>query len=227
MPYSQGKGKAKTRASTQEYINISEIHDNTVIMKDNTMLQVLLVSSINFALKSAEEQNAIIQSYISFINSLDFSVQIVIQSRRLNIKNYLDSLKIKEKEQINELLKIQIKEYRQYVGELVELSDIVSKKFYIVVAYNPQEGEKKKGAVGKFFDSFKAVRLIGLKKEQFSKFKQELDRRVNVVRGSLSSMMINSQILDTQSLIELYYNTYNPKTSKREKMIEVGKLRIE
>ncbi|MFH1890242.1 MAG: hypothetical protein ABIJ91_01605 [Candidatus Kuenenbacteria bacterium] len=214
-------------ASTQQYINIAEIHDDTVIMKNNTMLQVLLVSSVNFALKSEEEQNAIVQGYMSFINTLDFSVQIVIQSRRLDISGYLEKLKTKEKEQINELLKIQIREYWQYVSELVELGDIVSKKFYLVVPYNPYEGKKKQGALAKFAGSFKTTKLIDMKKEQFLKFRQELDRRVNVVRGSLSGMMINSQILDTQSLIELYYNTYNPEVSKREKMVEVGKLRVE
>ncbi|PIP75835.1 hypothetical protein COW86_01480, partial [Candidatus Kuenenbacteria bacterium CG22_combo_CG10-13_8_21_14_all_39_9] len=97
--------KQKTKVATQQYIDIAEIHDNTVILKDNTLVAVLLVSSINFALKSEEEQNAIIQGYISFINSLGFTIQIVIQSRRLNIDNYLEQLKIKEREQTNELLK--------------------------------------------------------------------------------------------------------------------------
>lgn len=217
----------KPKIPTQQYIDIAEIHDDTVVMKDSTLVSVLIVSSINFALKSEEEQNAIVQAYISFINSIDFPVQIVIQSRKLNITNYLDDLKIKEKEQTNELLKIQIKEYTKYVKELVDLGDIMSKKFYVVVPYNPQEGGKKEGVIAKAVNSFKVVKIMSLKKEKFLKYKQELDRRVHVVQSGLSSMMINSQQLDTQSLIELYYNSYNPEVSERQKMEEIGKLRVE
>lgn len=221
------KQKNETKTATQQYIDIAEIHDDTVILKDNTLLAVLLVSSVNFALKSEEEQNAIVQGYISFINSLSFSVQIVIQSRRLNIDNYLGQLKIKEREQTNELLKIQIKEYADYIRELVELGDIMSKRFYVVIAYNPQEGSKKQGLLARMFNSFKVVKLVSMKKEKFLKYRAELERRVNVVRSGLSSMMVNSQQLDTQSLIELYYNSYNPGVAERQKMEEVGKLRVE
>lgn len=220
--------KAKTtKTPTQKYLEIVEIHDDIVVLKDNTMVAVLLASSINFALKSEEEQQAIIQGYISFINSLEFPVQIVVQSRKLNIDNYLDTLKVKEKEQTNELLKIQIKEYREYIKELVDLGDIMSKRFYVVIAYNPQEGLKKQGLFTKLGNSFRVVQVVSLKKEKFYKYKQELERRVNVVKSGLASMMVNSQMLDTQSLIELYYNTYNPALSGRQKMTEMGKLRVE
>ena len=221
------KEKQKNKIPTQQYIDIAEIHDDTVIMKDNTLAAVLMVSSINFALKSEEEQDAIVQAYISFINSLNFPVQIVIQSRRLNINNYLDDLKTKEKEQTNELLKIQIKEYTHYVKELVELGDIMSKKFYVVIHYNLEEGAKREGVLAKVFNSFKVVKMMSLKKEKFLKYRQELDRRLGVVQSSLSSMMLNSQRLDTQSLIELYYNSYNPEVSERQKLEEVSKLRVE
>ncbi len=221
------KKTKKAKIPTQQYIDIAEIHDDTVIMKDNTLVAVLMVSSINFALKSEEEQNAIVQAYISFINSINFPVQIVIQSRKLNINNYLEDLKTKEKEQSNELLKIQMREYIKYVKELVDLGEIMSKKFYAVIHYNPEEGVKKEGAVLKLINSFKVIKLMSLKKEKFLKYRQELDRRMGVVQSGLSSMMINSQQLDTQSLIELYYNSYNPEVSERQKMEEVGKLRVE
>lgn len=221
------KRKQEHKVSTQQYIEIAEIHDDTVVLKDNTMVAVLMISSINFALKSEEEQNAIVQAYISFINSLSFPVQIVIQSRKLNINNYLDELASKEREQTNELLKIQIREYIRYVKELVDLGDIMSKKFYVVIPYNPEEGVKKQGAVAKVLNSFKVNKIMSLKKEKFLKYKQELDRRINVVQSGLQSMMLNSEQLDTQSLIELYYNSYNPEVSERQKMEEVGKLRVE
>lgn len=218
---------AKPKTPTQNYIDIAEIHDDVVIMRDNTLVAILLVASINFDLKSAEEQNAIIQGYISFINSLSFPVQIVIQSRRLDIAGYLEKLKVKEKEQTNELLKIQIKEYSQYIKELVELGDIMSKKFYVVVPYNPQEGFKKQGLVAKTLNSFKAVQIVSMRNEKFVKYKLELNRRIETVQSGLNSMMVNSQQLDTQSLIELFYNTYNPDISGQQKMVEVGKLQAE
>ncbi len=223
----KNKQKNNYKVSTQRYLDIAEIHDDTVILKDNTLVAVLLVSSINFALKSDEEQEAIVQGYISFINSLNFPIQIVIQSRKLNISNYLKQLKIKEKEQTNELLKIQIGEYIDYIKELVELGDIMTKHFYVVIQYNPQEGGKKQGAVSKLLNSFKVVKMVGLKKDKFLKYSQELSRRINVVQGGLLSMTLNSQRLDTQSLIELYYNTYNPEESKIEKLTDVNNLRVE
>ncbi len=223
----KNKQKSNYKVSTQQYLDIAEIHDDTVILKDNTLVAVLLVSSINFALKSEEEQEAIVQGYISFINSLNFPIQIVIQSRKLNISNYLKQLKIKEKEQTNELLKIQISEYMDYIKELVELGDIMTKHFYVTIQYNPQEGSKKQGVVSKALSSFKVVKMVGLKKDKFLKYSQELSRRINVVQGGLSSMTLNSQRLDTQSLIELYYNTYNPEESKVEKLTDVNKLRVE
>src|SRR3989344_107141 len=101
----------KTSTSTQAYLDIAEIKDNAVILKDGSIRAVLLASSVNFALKSEDEQNAIIQGYISFLNSLDFPLQIVVQSRKLNIDQYLEDLKQKEQSQTNELLRTQISEY--------------------------------------------------------------------------------------------------------------------
>ncbi len=223
----QQQNRTTNKVTTQQYIDIAEIHDDTVILKDNTLVAVLLVSSINFALKSEEEQNAIIQAYISFINSLSFPVQIVIQSRRLNIDDYLEQLKKKEKEQTNELLKIQIADYIDYIKELIELGDIMTRRFYVVVSYHTQEGTKRQGLIGKIINSFKVVKVIGMKREQFLKYRQELDRRVNAVQSALASMTLNSQRLDTQSLIELYYNSYNPDSSQRQKMTNINNLRIE
>ena len=117
----------KITSSTQQYLDIAEFREDTVIMRDGTLRAVLLVASINFALKSEDEQNAIIAAYVGFLNNLDFPLQIVIQSRELNIDNYLSFLKQKEKEQTNELLKIQTAEYLQYVGELISLGKIMNK----------------------------------------------------------------------------------------------------
>lgn len=215
----------KISNSTQQYLDISEFREDTVIMRDGTLRAVLLVASINFALKSEDEQNAIISAYVGFLNNLDFPLQIVIQSRELNIDNYLALLRQKEKEQTNELLKMQTSEYLQYVRELISLGKIMNKKFYAVISYNPLS-DKQKGFFSKLFESLKPASLIKMKEEKFLKRKLELDRRTGNIIGGLASMGVNAVQLDTQSLIELFYNTYNPETSANQKLAETKELRF-
>jgi hypothetical protein len=215
----------KVKASTQKFLDIAEIKEDTVIMRDGTLRAVILVSSINFALKSEDEQNAIISGYVSFLNNIDFPMQIVIQSRELNIQNYLDSLRQKEKEQTNELLKMQIVEYVQYIQELISMSKVMNKRFYIVVSYNPMT-DKQKGFFSRFFDVFKPATLIKMKQEKFLERRLELTRRVDNVSGGLSSIGLNAVSLDTQGLIELYYNSYNLDTASTEKLVDVNQLRV-
>jgi hypothetical protein len=194
-------------------------------MKDSTMRGVILVSSINFSLKSEDEQNAIISAYVSFLNNIDFPMQIVVQSRELDIENYLVSLRQKEKEQTNELLKIQIGEYSQYIQELISIGKIMNKRFYIVVPYNPLS-DKKKNFFSSMSEALKPGSLIKMKREVFLRRRVNLTRRVENVIGGLASIGLKSVELDTQSLIELFYNTYNPAVSTREKLADVDKLRV-
>ncbi len=215
----------KITSSTQQYLDIAEFREDTVIMRDGTLRAVLLVASINFALKSEDEQNAIIAAYVGFLNNIDFPLQIVIQSRELNIDNYLVFLRQKEKEQTNELLKMQTAEYLQYITELISLGKIMNKRFYLVVSYNPLS-DKQKGFFPRLLDSLKPASLIKMKEERFLKRRSELTRRVDNVIGGLSSMGVNAVLLDTQSLIELFYNTYNPETSASQKLVDIDQLRV-
>ena len=212
--------------STQHFLDIAEIKEDVVILKDGTLRTVLLVSSINFSLKSEEEQNAIISAYIGFLNFLEFPLQIVIQSRKLDIDGYLDRLKKIEKEQTNELLRLQTIEYRQYISELVEIGDIMTKRFYIVIPYNPLS-DKQKSWFSRFLGLFSAARVVKLKEDEFMKRRHALFQRVDHIVTGLASMSIKAVVLDTQSLIELYYNTYNPSTYNQEKLVELNKLRVE
>jgi len=215
----------KITTSVQQYMDIAEIKDGVVVMRDGTVRAVLLVSSINFALKSEEEQNAIVSSYVSFLNNINFPVQIVIQSRKMNIENYVNDLKEKAKEQTNELLKMQTKEYIQYIQELVSLGDIMTKSFYVCIPYNPLSDDHK-NFWQSLMESFKPVAMIKTKGKKFERYKGELDRRVENIRSALSSASLNSVRLDSQGLIELYYNTYNPETSKNEKMTELKDIKV-
>jgi len=218
--------KNKVGVSTQQYLNIAEIKDNTVVMKDGTLRAVLLVSSINFALKSEDEQNAVISSYASFLNNISFTLQIVIQSRELDIDNYLQYLKEKEKEQTNKLLKVQTADYIEYIKELISLGKIMNKRFYVVVPYDPMT-DKHKGFLSLVGEAMKPATIIKLKEKTFRSYQEMLDRRVDSVVGGLESMGVAVARLDTQSLIELYYKTYNPETSKNQELVDMDKIRIE
>ncbi len=216
----------KPGPATKKYLDIAEIREDCVILKDGTLRSVLLVSSINFALKSEEEQNAIISAYVSFLNSLEFPLQIVVQSRKLNIDDYLERLKKAEKEQTHELLRIQIADYRQYVKELVEMGDIMSKRFYVIVPYDPLS-DKRKGFWARLGEVFTPGAAVRLSEEKFKKRRRDLMTRVEHIQMLLSSMGLSSVILDTQSLIELYYNIYNPEVAETEKASDMAKVRVE
>ena len=218
--------KKNKKPSTQRHLDVTEIKDNTVVIKDGTLRVVLLVSSINFALKSEDEQNAIIAAYVNFLNSINFPLQIVIQSRKLNIENYLANLEQVEKEQTNELLRIQTADYRQYVKELIELGEIMTKRFYVVVPYNPLS-DRQKNFFRRMLDLFQASKIIKLDEKRFLARQRDLMQRVDHVVSALASIGLKAIILDTQSLIELYYNTYNPDVSERQKLADLGTLQIE
>ncbi len=222
----KGLAKNKISASTQQYLNIAEIKDNTVVMKDGTLRAVLLVSSINFALKSEDEQNAVIDSYVRFLNNLTFTLQIVIQSRELDINNYLEYLKNKEKEQMNKLLKVQTADYIEYIKELTSLGKIMNKRFYVIVPYDPLT-DKHKGFMSLLGEALKPATVIKLKEKTFKNYQEMLDRRIDSVTGGLESLGVAVARLDTQSLIELYYKTYNPETSQNQELVDLDKLRIE
>ncbi len=216
--------KNKISASTQQYLDILEIREDTVVMRDGTLRAVILVSSINFALKSEDEQNAIISAYVSFLNNIDHTLQIVIQSRELDIKNYISGLRQKEREQTNELLKMQTAEYIQYIEELISMGKIMSKRFYVVVPYNPLS-DKHKGFFSSVMEVFRPASLVKMKEEVFARRRAKLTRRVDGIISGLSSMGISATQLDTQGLIELFYNTYNPVTSNNQKLADVHELR--
>lgn len=216
----------KSTVSTQDYLDIAEIKENTVIMKDGTLRAVLLASSINFALKSEDEQNAVIDSYIRFLNNLDFMLQIVIQSRELDIDSYLEYLRSKEKEQTNKLLKLQTAEYIEYIKELTSLGKIMNKRFYIIVPYSALS-DKRKGFLRQLGEALKPATSIKLKEKTFLRYRDLLDRRVESVAAGLEAMSISAIQLDTQGLIELYYRTYNPETAKNQVLADVDKMRIE
>lgn len=226
MPEKNRLAKPKPGPATQRFLDIAEIRDDMVIMNDGTVRGVLLVSSINFALKSEPEQEAIIQSYVTFLNGLDYPIQIVIQSRRMNIDAYVASLNTQEKTTTNDLLRAQIADYRTFVSELVELGQIMQKRFYVVVPYDPLTN-KKRGFWQRLSLVLSPAAAAKLNEKQLSDRREQLARRMALAGGNMMSMGLQTVRLDTQGLIELYYNAYNPDLFEGERLSDLGKIRIE
>lgn len=218
--------KVPTKNATLDVLEIADIRDNTIILKDGTVRAVLMISSVNFALKNSDEQDAIISGYYSFLNSFPYPIQIVIQSRNLDIDNYLSKLDKLAKQQTNELLRMQTLDYLQFVEELLELQSIMTKKFFMVVPYSTLSNSKK-SFFSKASNLFSAAKSIRMNKKSFEEYKEQLFRRVAQIQDGLSSMNLQSVVLDTASLVELYYNCYNPSIYKNEKLNDISNVKID
>ena len=199
--------------STQEFVPIKEIRDGVIILKDNSLRMILMASTLNFALKSEEEQSAIVLQYQNFLNSLDFPVQFFIQSRKLDIGPYLAILSEAEKSHDNELLRIQTKEYAEFVKNFVQVTNVMSKTFYITVPYTNVSIEVKKGSFGKLFGGIAGDCKSGSMGEKFEQYKIQLQQRSDVVQQGLARAGIRVAPLNTEELIELFYELYNPGES--------------
>ncbi len=212
--------------STLKYVDIKTIKDGVVVLKNGGLRAVLLVSSINFDLKSSDEQIAIIGAYQNFLNSLDFPVQIIISSRKLNIHPYTEMLKEKAHEQRSELLKIQIVEYREFIKNLTEVTNIMSKYFYLVVPFAPVEDESD-GVLGKLSKALNPSQNISEQKELFETYKNQLWQRVDHVAAALGGTGLHFTTLNTDELIELYYGMYNPSEYAHTEIKNIQKSEIE
>lgn len=204
---------ATTGKSTQDFVPIKEIRDGIVVLKDGSMRMIMMASSLNFALKSADEQSAIIMQYQNFLNSLDFTIQFFIESRKLDIGPYISILQDAERDQVNELLKIQTREYMEFIKNFVKMSNTVSKVFYIVVPYSTGKISIEEGPLGGVLET---LGLKGKKAEtgekdiQFEEAKTQLQQRAAVVSNGLARVGVRTVALNTEELIEFYYKLFNP-----------------
>ena len=207
---------AKREPTTQEFIPIKEIRDGIVVLKDGSIRAVLLASAINIALKSADEQQAIIMQFQGFLNSLEFPIEISVQSRRYDIKPYLLTLERRIEQQTEELLRLQTREYIEFIRWFTDSVNIMSKKFYVVVPYTGSAfvGSSDKSALQKLFPSSGSSSF----KENTARFEEQrsqLEQRVAIVKGGLSRFGVRSEQLNTQQVIEVFYNMFNPGEGHR------------
>ncbi len=212
--------------STLKYVDIKTIKDGVVVLNGGSLRAVLLVSSVNFDLKSSDEQMAIIGAYQNFLNSLDFPIQIVVSSRKLNIGPYTDILKEKAREQRNELLKIQIVEYREFITNLSEVTNIMSKYFYLVVPFAPVE-DKNGGVLDKISKAMHPAENITEHEELFETYKNQLWQRVDHVAAALGGTGLHFTTLNTDELIELYYGMYNPSEYAHIEIKDITKSEVQ
>lgn len=192
--------------SAQNFVPIRDVREGTILLKNGQMCQVLLASSVNFALKSLDEQRAILRQFQTFLNTLDFSLQICVQSRRLNIEPYLDLLRQQETKQDNDLMKIQLREYIEFVRTFTTEVDVMNKSFFVVVPYTPPSIDLKKGLASVFSGKKDDV----MNDTQFEEHRTQLEQRVSVVQQGLGSVGVRTIPLKNDELVELYYHVFNP-----------------
>lgn len=203
--------------ATQEFVPIEDIRDGIAILKDGGMRGILMASSINFSLKSDDERQAILLQFQDFLNSLDFSVQIIVQSRRLDIRPYVALLENKYKEQTNELMKIQIEQYINFVKSFTESTSIMTKNFFIVVPYDTAIISNKKSLLTIFNKNQVSTEI---NEEDFEERKNQLEQRMGVVEQGLVRCGIRVAKLGTDEVVELFYKIFNP--GETEKPIKVS-----
>lgn len=206
--------KRNPKKSTQKYLPIEEIRDGIVALDGGAYRTILMVNSVNFNLKSADEQEGLLRNYSQFLNGLSFPIQIVMQSRQLDLDGYLKDLEARGQAQNNELLRAQTTDYVNFVRDLIGVASIMSKTFYVVVPYDT-------APIHQGLFRHKNPLTTGRK---FEEIKQDLVERTQLVSSGLSSLGLDNIQLKTQEMIELFYSTYNIDTAKRQKLFSVSNV---
>lgn len=196
----------KATPASQDFVVVKEIKDGVIVLKNGQMCSVLLASSINFALKSLDEQQSILRQFQNLLNTLDFTLQIYIQSRRLNIEPYLEILSSREDSQDNDLMRIQLREYIEFIRTFTTEVDIMSKNFFVVIPYTPAVINLTKGISSLLSSNRKAVPTDTLFEEQ----RIQLEQRITIVEGGLNRIGVHTIPLKSEDLVELFYHIYNP-----------------
>ncbi len=216
--------KVKSQA-TQDFVPIKEVRDGVVILKDGSLRTLLMASSINLALKSGDEQQAIIAQFQNFLNSLEFSVQFFIESRDLDIRPYIALLEERLVAELDDLMKIQIREYIAFIKDFTERANIMSKNFFIVVPYDPAlvgRGGGVRGALSSILPGSASSGVGTLTDAQFEEYRSQLEQRVSVIEQGLVRTGVRIVGLGTEEVIELFYKLFNP--GELEKPLQVTQI---
>jgi hypothetical protein len=211
--------------ATQEFVPIKEVRDGVVILKNGSLRALLMASSINLALKSNDEQQAIIGQFQNFLNSLEFTVQFFVESRDLDIRPYIALLEERLAAELDDLMKIQIREYIAFIKDFTERANIMSKNFFIVVPYDPAliaRGASVGSALGALLPAGKGGTSTVLTDEQFEQYRTQLEQRISVIEQGLVRTGVRVVKLGTEEVIELFYKLFNP--GELEKPLQVTQI---
>lgn len=213
----------KESKPTQELVDVEDIKDGTIILKNGSVCRVLMVSGINLELKSEEEQNAVVFSYQNFLNSLDFPVQFLVHSRKLNIEGYLEAVSRRKESETNELLKNQISEYSEFVRSFVESNAVMSKNFFAIVPYYPVVVPESGKALFSFLKLGGQAGSSISGNQTLEQKMVQLNQRADQVISGLNQVGLRVVALNDEELTEFFYNLYNPETvEKKELKIAYG-----
>jgi type IV secretory pathway VirB4 component len=200
---------ATNATPAQQFVPVQEVRDGIVVMKDGSLCTVVLVSSINLSLKSYDEQRATLLQFQNFLNTLDFPIQIVVQSRRYDVRPYILTLENRLKEQTEQLLQVQTREYIQFIQTFTDQVNVMRKSFFVVIPYVPAVLKKDSG-IGKFFSFLRPASDAASTISDFEEERTQLEQRVSVVEQGLSGVGLRLVQLGTQEVIEVLYKTFNP-----------------
>lgn len=206
-------------ASTQDHLPIAGIQDGVLIMNDASIRVVLKVEPINFDLKSEAEQNSIIYGYQGFLNSLDFPIQIVVHSRKLDLERYLINLETSQKNISNDLLRIQVEDYVGFIRRLISVANIMSKRFYLIISYNTVNPSGGISPIPSLLHKPSSTPVYS--QENFDQVRSEAINRANIVASGLGRLGNQITMLTTQELIEMFYSVYNPDIATEERLTNV------
>lgn len=202
-------------APTQNFVPIEEIRDGVVTLPNGEIRAVLIASSLNLALKSADEQQAVLTQFQNFLNSLDFPIQIFVQSRRLDIRPYINLLEDRSKNVVGDLLKTQIKEYIEFIKNFTEATNIMTKNFFVVVPYSPAIISTKAGLGGVLPFGKNEKEKASNKMAEFEENRSQLEQRLSVVSEGLQRLGVRSSRLGTEEIVELFYKLFNPGDTEK------------
>ncbi|MDD5068152.1 MAG: hypothetical protein PHS53_01580 [Candidatus Pacebacteria bacterium] len=211
---------SQTSEATQAFVPIEEIRDGIVVLKDGGMRTILLASSVNFALKSSDEQAGIIIQFQNFLNSLDFSVQMFLQSRKYDIRPYIALLEERYKAQTGDLMRIQTREYIDFVKSFSDNANIMKKSFFIIVPFNPSVLNSKGEGIMKVFRREKKTEAELSKKRDFEENRTQLEQRVGIVSQGLVRCGVKTIGLGTEEIVELFYKIFNPGDTEKPIHVE-------
>lgn len=206
--------------ATQEFVPIKEVRDGVIVLKDGGLRAIVLASSINLSLKSEDEQKATILQFQSFLNTLDFYVQISIESRTLDIRPYLLLLENRMKVQTEPLLKLQTKEYMEFIQNFTETVSIMNKNFFVVVPYTQENLPGESGLLKGFLKNAKSKEMKTAEQLDFEEKKSQLEQRVSVIQQGLARCGIKTAQLGTEEVVEVFYKVFNPGETEGEIRVE-------